>query len=142
MGPGSEKTRKAIEVAHERAIAVVLAWIETDVAVIRYSAQGVHRTRPADGVAAARFRHCGARSGMLLLHDHFLLPLRGLHLAGVPGGDSTTLLQSAVAASALYNEVVMAEACEVRGSASEPRTVSAGRRPVMEVAGVPHELIR
>ncbi len=31
--------------------------------------------------------------------------------------------------------------CEVLDVASEPRTVSAGRRPVMEVAGVPHELI-
>ena len=55
---------------------------------------------------------------------------------------STALLESAVAASALYNEVVMAEACELLGLASEPRTVTAGRRPVMEVAGVPHELIR
>ncbi|MFJ8465018.1 relaxase domain-containing protein [Streptomyces swartbergensis] len=50
--------------------------------------------------------------------------------------------ESAVAASALYNELVMAEACEALGLASEPRTVTAGRRPVMEVAGVPHELIR
>ncbi|GGP32426.1 hypothetical protein GCM10018980_68420 [Streptomyces capoamus] len=36
----------------------------------------------------------------------------------------------------------MAEACEALGLASEPRTVTAGRRPVMDVAGVPHELIR
>ncbi|MFF4658950.1 relaxase domain-containing protein [Streptomyces sp. NPDC001381] len=55
---------------------------------------------------------------------------------------STALLESAVAASALYNEVVMAEACEALGPASEPRTVTPGRRPVMEAAGVPHELIR
>jgi hypothetical protein len=52
------------------------------------------------------------------------------------------LLESAVAVSVLYNEVVMAEACEALGLASEPRTVTAGRRPVMEVAGAPHELIR
>lgn len=55
---------------------------------------------------------------------------------------STALLESAVAASALYNEVVMMEACEALGPASEPRAVTAGRRPVVEVAGVPHELIR
>ncbi|MFE2749524.1 hypothetical protein ACFXKX_35290 [Streptomyces scopuliridis] len=36
----------------------------------------------------------------------------------------------------------MAEACEAPGLASEPPTVTPGRRPVMDVAGVPHELIR
>lgn len=47
-----------------------------------------------------------------------------------------------MAASALYNELVAAEVCEALGLATEPRTVTPGRRPVMEVAGVPHELIR
>ncbi|WP_339326165.1 hypothetical protein [Streptomyces avermitilis] len=28
------------------------------------------------------------------------------------------------------------------GLATEPRTVTPGRRPVMDIAGVPHELIR
>lgn len=140
---GDEETRKAIEAAHERAIAVVLAWIEDDVAVIRYGAGGPDRTRPAHGLAAVRFRHYEARSGMPLLHDHLLLSLRGLRPDGVWGAvHSEALLESAVAASALYNEVVMAEACEALGLATEPRTVTAGRRPVMEVAGVPHELIR
>ncbi|MGW3653539.1 MobF family relaxase [Streptomyces sp. NPDC000878] len=140
---GDEVTRKAIEAAHERAIAVVLAWIEDNAAVIRYGAGGPHRTRPAHGLAAARFRHYEARSGMPLLHDHLLLSLRGLRPDGVWGAvHSEALLESAVAASALYNEVVMMEACEALGLASEPRTVTAGRRPVMEVAGVPHELIR
>lgn len=32
--------------------------------------------------------------------------------------------------------------CEALRLASEPRTVTVGRRPVMEIAGVPHELIR
>lgn len=35
----------------------------------------------------------------------------------------------------------MAEVCEALGLASEPRTVTPGRRPVMEIAGIPHELI-
>ncbi|MEV5049341.1 MobF family relaxase [Streptomyces griseoincarnatus] len=141
---GDEETRKAIEAAHERAIAIVLAWIEDDVAVIRYGAQGIHRTRPAHGLVVARFRHYKARSGMPLLHDHLLLSLKGQRPKdGVWGAvHSTALLESAVAASALHNEVVMAEACEALGLASEPRTVTPGRRPVMEVAGVPHELIR
>ncbi|THA29732.1 relaxase domain-containing protein [Streptomyces sp. A1547] len=45
-------------------------------------------------------------------------------------------------ASALYNELVAAEVCEALGLATEPRIVTPGRRPVMEIAGVPHELIR
>ncbi|MFE1452766.1 relaxase domain-containing protein [Streptomyces olivaceoviridis] len=55
---------------------------------------------------------------------------------------TTALHENTVAASALYNEVVAAEVCEVLGLATEPRTVTPGRRPVMEIAGVPHELIR
>ncbi|MEU3724613.1 relaxase domain-containing protein [Streptomyces sp. NPDC031705] len=35
-----------------------------------------------------------------------------------------------------------AEVCEALGVATEPRIVTPGRRPVMEMAGVPHELIR
>jgi hypothetical protein len=57
---------------------VVLAWIEDDVAVIRYGAGGPHRTRPVHGLVAARFRHYEARSGTPLLHDHLLLSLKGL----------------------------------------------------------------
>ncbi|WP_406415210.1 relaxase domain-containing protein [Streptomyces sp. NBC_00873] len=55
---------------------------------------------------------------------------------------TTALHENTVAASALYNETVAAEVCEALGLATEPRTVTPGRRPVMEVAGVPHELIR
>ncbi|MBA6433059.1 hypothetical protein H3T12_00720 [Streptomyces sp. GMR22] len=56
--PGDEQTRQAIEGAHERAIAVVIAWIEDDVAVIRYNAAvSCHaRSDLADGRAAARPR--------------------------------------------------------------------------------------
>lgn len=54
---------------------------------------------------------------------------------------SEVLFENTVAASSLYNEVVAAEVCEELGLATEPRTVTAGRRPVMEIAGVPHELI-
>ncbi|MGW2771678.1 relaxase domain-containing protein [Streptomyces olivaceoviridis] len=55
---------------------------------------------------------------------------------------TTALHENTVAASALSNELVAAEVCEVLGLATGPRTVTPGRRPVMEIAGVPHELIR
>ncbi|MFJ8663509.1 relaxase domain-containing protein [Streptomyces sp. NPDC093795] len=38
--------------------------------------------------------------------------------------------------------LVAAEVCEALGVATEPRVVTSVRRPVMEIAGVGHELIR
>ncbi|MEU3743242.1 MobF family relaxase [Streptomyces sp. NPDC032198] len=140
---GDEETRRVIEAAHDRAIERVLEWIEDESAVIRYGKDGIYRARPPGDLVAARFRHYEARSGMPLLHDHVLLSVKGQRLDGKWGSiHSEIVLENTVAASSLYNEVVAAEVCEVLGLATEPRTVSAGRRPVMEIAGVPHELIR
>jgi conjugative relaxase-like TrwC/TraI family protein len=140
---GDEETRLVIEAAHERAIEQVLEWIEDEVAVIRYGKDGIYRVRPPGGLVAARFRHYEARSGRPLLHDHLLLSVKGQRLDGKWGSIHTTALhENTVAASALYNELVAAEVCEALGLATEPRTVTPGRRPVMEIAGVPHELIR
>ncbi|MEW2093846.1 MobF family relaxase [Streptomyces sp. NPDC006682] len=140
---GDEETRRVIEAAHERAIARVLEWIEDEVAVIRYGKDGNHRVRPPGGLVAARFRHYEARSGMPLLHDHLLPSVKGQRLDGKWGSIHTTALpENTVAASALYNELVAAEVCGTLGLATEPRTVTPGHRPVMEIAGVPHELIR
>ncbi|MFF7724911.1 MobF family relaxase [Streptomyces luteogriseus] len=140
---GDEETRRVIEAAHERAIERVLEWIEDEVAVIRYGKDGIYRVRPPGGLVAARLRHYEARSGMPLLHDHLLLSVKGQRLDGKWGSIHTLALhENTVAASALYNELVAAEVCEALGLATEPRTVTPGRRPVMEIAGVPHELIR
>lgn len=139
---GDEETRRVIEAAHERAIVRVLEWIEDEVAVIRYGTDGIYRVRPPGGLVAARFRHYEARSGQPLLHDHLLLSVKGQRLDGTWGSIHTTALyENTVAASALYNELVAAEVCEELGLATEPRTVTPGRRPVMEIAGVDQELI-
>ncbi|WP_406188160.1 MobF family relaxase [Streptomyces anulatus] len=140
---GDEETRRVIEAGHERAIVRVLEWIEDEVAVIRYGTDGIYRVRPPGGLVAARFRHYEARSGRPLLHDHLLLSVKGQRLDGTWGSIHTTALhENTVAASALYNELVAAEVCEELGLATEPRTVTPGRRPVMEIAGVPNGLIR
>ena len=140
---GDEETRRVIEAAHEYAIEGVLEWIEDEAAVIRYGKDGIYRVRPPGGLVAARFRHYEARSGRPLLHDHLLLSVKGQRLDGKWGSIHTTALhENTVAASALYNELVASEVCEALGLATEPRTVTPGRRPVMEIAGVPHELIR
>ncbi|MET7889183.1 relaxase domain-containing protein [Streptomyces avermitilis] len=69
--------------------------------------------------------------------------MKGQRLDGKWGSIHTTALhENTVAASALYNEIVAAEVCEALGLATEPRTVTPGRRPVMEIAGVLHGLIR
>ncbi len=141
--PADEETRLVIEAAHERAIVRVLERIEDEVAVIRYGTDGIYRVRPPGGLVAARFRHYEARSGRPLLHDHVLLSVKGQRLDGKWGSIHTTALyENTVAASALYNELVASEVCEELGVATEPRTVTEGRRPVMEIAGVPHKLIR
>ncbi|WP_199827693.1 MobF family relaxase, partial [Streptomyces specialis] len=140
---GDEETGRVTGAAHERAIERVLEWIEDEVAVIRYGRDGVYRVRPPGGLVAARFRHYEARSGMPLLHDHLLLSVKGQRLDGTWGSIHTTALhENTVAASALYNEIVAAGVCQELGLATEPRTVTPGRRPVMEIAGVPHGLIR
>ncbi|MEU1436446.1 MobF family relaxase [Streptomyces sp. NPDC005786] len=129
--------------AHERAIERVLEWIEDEVAVVRYGKDCIYRERPPGGLVAARFHHHEARSGRPLLHDHLLLSVKGQRVDGKWGSIHTTALhENTVAASALYNELVAAEVCEALGLATAPRTVTPGRRPVMEIAGVPHELIR
>ncbi|MFB7032073.1 MULTISPECIES: MobF family relaxase [unclassified Streptomyces] len=139
---GDEETRQVVGAAHEWAIEATLAWIEDHASTIRVGAQGRYPTRPVHGLAFASFRHYESRAGAPLLHDHVLVSLRGLRPDGKWGVvHSTTLLENVVAASSLDNELVMAGVCEALGVASEPRTVSVGRRPVMEVAGVPHELI-
>ncbi len=140
---GDEETRLVIEAAHEYAIVRVLEWIEDEVAVIRYGTDGHYRVRPPGGLVAARFRHYEARSGRPLLHDHVLLSVKGQRLDGKWGSIHTTALhENTVAASALYNELVAAEVCVELWLATEPRIVTPGRRPVMEIAGIPHELIR
>ncbi|MGW0514026.1 hypothetical protein ACWD1W_33135 [Streptomyces olivaceoviridis] len=60
-----------------------------------------------------------------------------MHAREVGLDHTTALHEKTVAASALYNELVAAEVCEVLGLATGPRTVTSGRRPVMEIAGVP-----
>ncbi|MFJ1744439.1 MobF family relaxase [Streptomyces microflavus] len=132
---GDEETRRVIEVAPERAIVRVLEWIEDEVAVIRYGKDGIYRVRPPGGLVAARFRHYEARSGMPLLHDHRLLSVKGQRLDGEWGSIHTLALhENTVAASALYNKLVAAEVCEELGLATEPRTVTPGRRPDAEAA--------
>ncbi|MEW2527570.1 relaxase domain-containing protein [Streptomyces sp. NPDC047071] len=122
-----------------------LAMLEDAVAQIRRGSGGECREPVWGGLIVAVFRHCESRTGQPMLHDHALVSFRVRRLDGKWGTCTRALrgsVEYGVAASALYNEFVMAEACEALGLASEPWTVTAGCRPVMDVVGVPHELIR
>jgi conjugative relaxase-like TrwC/TraI family protein len=139
---GNDATRVVIEGCHEMAFERVLAWVEDTTAWVRWGAGGVHRGRVQHGLIAVRFRHFDNRDQQPLLHDHVLVSVKVRRPDGAWGNlDSRALLENAVAAGALYNLLVMEEVCERLGLASEPRTVMPGRRPVMEIAGIPHALI-
>ncbi|MFI0233784.1 relaxase domain-containing protein [Streptomyces sp. NPDC017086] len=55
--------------------------------------------------------------------------------------DTYRLYQNAVAAGTLYTLAMTTEVCETLGLATVPREVTPGLRPVMEIAGVPEDLI-
>ncbi|WJY43187.1 MobF family relaxase (plasmid) [Streptomyces sp. P9-2B-2] len=137
---GDDRTRRIIERAHERAVAVTFGWLEDEVAQTRW-ASGRKRAK-APALVVASFRHFDNRDGFPLLHDHCLL----LNRAQRPDGtwsalDTRRLFQHVVAAGTLYTLTMTTEVCEELGLAAVPREVTPGLRPVMEVAGVDSELI-
>ncbi|MGW2355137.1 MobF family relaxase [Actinacidiphila glaucinigra] len=138
---GDEVTRRLIEAAVDRAIDPVLAEIERD-AVVRWGKAGAHHAHPPGGLVAAGFRHYTSRAGTPLLHVHLLVSVKCRRPDGAWGSAHTPVFfENTVAWSALFNELVMSEVCQALGLATEPRTVTQGRRPVMELAGISHELI-
>jgi len=137
---GDNRTRRIIERAHERAIAVTLGWLEDEVVEVRWASSRKRAKAPA--LVVARWRHFDNRDGFPLLHDHCLL----LNRAQRPDGtwsalDTVRLYQHVVAAGTLYTLTMTTEVCEELGLATMPREVTPGLRPVMEIAGVDRELI-
>ncbi|MFI2215119.1 MobF family relaxase [Streptomyces sp. NPDC020141] len=133
---GDAHTRRVIE----RAVATVLEWLEDEVAEVRWSS-GRRRARPP-GLVAASFRHWDNRDGFPLLHHHLLILNRAQRADGVWYAiDTCPLYQHAVASGTLYTLAMTTELCEELGLATVPREVTPGLRPVMEIAGVPAELI-
>lgn len=141
---GDAQTRRVIERAHERAVARALRWIEDDVAETRWASGRGREKTPALVVAA--FRHFDNRDGSTLLHEHGLVLNRVQRLddhSEPKWGalDTTRLYKHAVTAGTLYTLTMTTEVCEQHGSATVPREVTPGLRPVMEMAGVDQVLI-
>ncbi|MEU6347039.1 MobF family relaxase [Streptomyces sp. NPDC046977] len=128
---GDDVTRRLIEAAVDRAIAPVLAEVEQD-AIVRWGRAGIRRAHPPGGLAAVAFRHYTSRAGTPLLHVHLLVSVKCRRPDGAWGSaDTAVFFENTAAWSALFNELVMSEVCQALGLATEPRTVTAGRRPVM-----------
>jgi conjugative relaxase-like TrwC/TraI family protein len=71
-GVGDEDLRRAIQTAHDRAVADAFGYLERHTAVTRRGAGGVHSI-PGRGLVAAAFRHRTSRAGDPQLHTHVLV---------------------------------------------------------------------
>ncbi|MFE4578548.1 MobF family relaxase [Streptomyces chartreusis] len=140
---GDDETRRELELCQDIARDRTLAWLEDAVAEIRWGSGGKHRKPVRDGLIVAVFRHYESRAAESkpLLHDHAVVSIR----ARRPDGKGTwgnvsadSLMTHIVAADTLYT---LEEVSARLGWAWEPREVTPGSRPVMEIAGIDQRLI-
>ncbi|MFF7987026.1 MobF family relaxase [Streptomyces sp. NPDC007901] len=136
--------RSVLELCQDIARDKALAWLEDSVAEIRWGSDGKHRKPVKDGLIVAVFRHYESRAGKPLLHDHAVISIR----ARRPDGKGTwgnwsadSMLEHIVVADTLYTLYFMEEVSARLGWAWEPREVTPGRRPVLEIAGIDQRLI-
>ncbi|MGW7260639.1 MobF family relaxase [Streptomyces sp. NPDC054834] len=143
---GDDKTRLVLELCQDIARDKTLAWLGDEVAEIRWKGGGKRRARVKDGLIVAVFRHYESRAAESkpLLHDHAVVSVRVRRPddKGTWGNLSAdSLMAHIVAADTLYTLYFMEEASARLGWAWEPREVTPGRRPVMEIAGIDQRLI-
>lgn len=138
---GDEQTRATIEDAQTIARDRTIAWIEDAVAQVRWGNGGRHRAA-ADALVVAVFRQFDNVQGAPLLTDHALVSVKVRRPDGKWGNLHTAeLFRYAVAAGTLFSLLLMEEITERLKVTWEPREVTAGSRPVWEIAGIPQELI-
>ncbi|MGW3521788.1 MobF family relaxase [Streptomyces hydrogenans] len=139
-----DETRLVLESCQDVARDRTLAWLEESVAQIRWGSGGKQRRPVKDGLVVAVFRHYESRAAESkpLLHDHAVVSIRARRPDGTWGNLSAdTMLAHIVAADTLYTLHFMEEVTARLGWAWEPREVTLGRRPVMEIAGIDQRLI-
>ncbi|MGW2109936.1 MobF family relaxase, partial [Streptomyces sp. NPDC001948] len=138
-----EQTRLTIEAAHEQAIAETLTWLEDNALAVRTGAGSVAQEDARPGLIAARYRHFDNRHGLALLHDHVVVANKSQGLDGKWRSiDGRLWYRQIVTASERYNRRVVEEVCTRLQVSARPVTPTPGRRPVLEIAGVPLKLIR
>ncbi|MGW2124636.1 MobF family relaxase [Streptomyces sp. NPDC001758] len=142
---GDDETRLVLELCQDIARDKTLAWVEESVAQIRWGSGGKHRRPVKDGLIVAVFRHYESRAAESkpLLHDHAVVSIRARRPHDGKWGNlsADSMLAHIVAADCLYTLLFMEEVSARLGWAWEPREVTPGRRPVMEISGIDQRLI-
>lgn len=142
-----DETRRVLELCQDISVDKTLAWVGESVAQIRWGSGGKRRKPIRDGgLIVTVFRHYESRAAESrpLLHDHAVVSIRARRPdeAGTWGNLSAdSLLANIVVADTLYILFFMEEVSARLGWAWEPREVTPGHRPVMEIAGIDQRLI-
>ncbi|MBY0514115.1 MAG: relaxase domain-containing protein, partial [Gemmataceae bacterium] len=132
-GLADADTRRAVQEAHDRAVAAALDYLEDEAGVTRRGACGAGRERA--GLAVAVFQHGTSRSQDPQLHSHCLILNLGVREDGSTGTiESRPLYRHKMAAGAVYRAALAAELERGLGVVAERR------KGWFEVAGVPVEL--
>ncbi|WP_168796565.1 MobF family relaxase [Arthrobacter echini] len=133
---GGDEARKAIETAHNEAIAETITFLEKNATYTRRGKNGVRQIDVDGGLVATQFRHYDSRAGDPQLHDHVVIANK---VRGVDGKwsslDGRTLYKMNVAASETYNAKVIEKVCASLGVSTVARTAGGGE-PIYEVAGI------
>jgi len=138
---GDDETRRTIEREHEAAVGETVGYLEREAIATRAGRNGVAQIEVEGGIIATRFRHYDSRTGDPQLHDHLVVANKVLGSDGKWRTiDSKLLHRQGVAASEFYNQRVMERVSDALGVGTELREVTAGKRPVVELAGVDERL--
>ncbi|MUK03018.1 relaxase domain-containing protein [Vibrio cholerae] len=133
---GGDEARKAVEAAHNEAIAETITFLEKNAVYTRRGPQGVRQIDVKEGLVATQFRHYDSRAGDPQLHDHVVIANK---VQGADGKwsslDGRTLYKMNVAASETYNAKVIEKVCASLGVSTVARATGGGE-PVYEVAGI------
>ncbi|NHW49219.1 relaxase domain-containing protein [Paenarthrobacter sp. MSM-2-10-13] len=133
---GGDEARKEIEAAHNEAIEETMRYLEQEATFTRRGRNGVRQEDVDGGLIYTKFRHYDSRNGDPQLHDHIVVSNKVLGADGKWSSlDGRLLYQFNVAASEMYNRVVMEKICTRLGVGLKERKVN-GDRPVIEIAGV------
>jgi conjugative relaxase-like TrwC/TraI family protein len=137
FGIGDETMRRAIQAAHDVAVADAFGYVERHAAVTRRGAGGVHRIL-GRGLVAAAFRHRTSRAGDPQLHTHVLVANVTLGADGRWSAvDGRGFYAHAKTAGYLYEARLRAELTRELGFEWTPV-----RNGIADVAGVPPTVLR
>ena len=133
---------RAIEDAHQAAVAATLDWLGARVAYTRVGARGAAQV-DTDGLTCAAFTHRDSRAGDPDLHTHVAVSNK-VRVAGSTDRwlalDGRMIHRYAVAGSEMYNTLLEAEVTSRVGGRFAERPGEAGKRPVRELVGVNPDL--